>query len=100
MRVLTSDRFGRWIRGTGVVALAVLAWAVFVPDGLFFWTAVLAVGLTGSVVATGLLVRSRAVPSLAQVIASAEAEPVAVPAGRGYTSGAGIRPSPRGERKP
>jgi hypothetical protein len=81
------------------VALALLAWAVFVPDGLFFWTAVLAVGLTGSVVATGLLVRSRAVPSLAQVIASAEAEPVAA-TGRGYTSGAAIRPSPRGDRKP
>ncbi len=99
MRVLTSDGFGRWIRGTGIVALVALAWAV-VPDSHLWWTAVLAAGLVGSMVATALLVRSRRVPSLAQVIASAEAEPLAVPAGRGYTSGAGTRPSPRGERRP
>jgi anti-sigma factor RsiW len=99
MRVLTSDRLGRWTRGIGIVALVALAWAVFVPDGLF-WTALLAAGLIGSAVATAFLVRSRRIPSLAQVIASAEASPVAVPAGNGYTSVAGIRPSPRGERKP
>jgi anti-sigma factor RsiW len=99
MRVLTLERFGRWTRGTGIVALVVLAWAVFIPDGLF-WTALLAAGLTGAVVATALLVRSRRVPSLAQVIASAEASPVAVPAGNGYTSIAGLRPSPRGVLKP
>jgi len=86
MRALASDRVDRWTRGTGIVALVVLAWAVFLPDGLF-GTAVLAAGLTGAAVATGVLVRSRRVPSLAQVIATAEAEP-------------GIRPSPRGERKP
>ena len=100
MRVSTLERFGRWTRGAAIVALAVLAWAVFVPDGLFFWTAVLAAGLTGSAVATAFLVRSRRVPSLAQVIASAEASPVAVPAGHGYTSVAGLRPSPRGAREP
>ena len=99
MRVLTSDRFDRWIRGTGIVALVALAWAVFVPDGLF-WTVVLAAGLIGSMVATAVLLRSRSMPSLAQVIASAEAEPVVVLANRGYTSGAGVRPSLRGERKP
>jgi hypothetical protein len=99
MRVLTLERFGRWTRGTGIVALVALAWAVFVPDGLL-WTAVLAAGLTGAAVATGVLVRSRRVPSLAQVIATAEAEPVALPAGSGYTTGAAIRPSSRGERKP
>ena len=85
MRVLAADRVDRWIRGTGIVALVVLAWAVFLPDGSFLWTAVLAAGLIGSAVATSILVRSRSVPSLAQVIASAEAEPLAVPAGRGHT---------------
>jgi len=84
MRVLTSDRLGRWTRGIGIVALVTLAWAVFVPDGSFLWAAVLAAGLIGSAVATAILVRTRSVPSLAQVIASAEAEPIAVPVGRGH----------------
>jgi len=53
-----------------------LAWSLFVPGG-FFWTAAVAAGLIGSVLATALLVRSRKAPTLAQVIASAEAEPVA-----------------------
>jgi hypothetical protein len=75
MRVSTSDRFERWTRGLGLVALVVLAWSVFAPRGVF-WTAVLLAGLIGSVGATALLVRNRRVPSLAQVIASAEAEPV------------------------
>ena len=99
MRALGSERFGRGTRAMGIVALLALAWAVVVPDGLF-WAAVLAVGLTGSGVATAVLVRSRRVPSLAQVISSAEAEPLTATAGRGYTSGAGIRLSPRGVRKP
>jgi len=81
MRVLTLERFGHWTRATGIVALVALAWAVVVPDGLF-WTAVVAAGLTGAAVATAVLVRSRGVPSLAQVIASAEAELVVVPARR------------------
>jgi hypothetical protein len=78
MRVSTSDRFERWTRGLGLVALAallVLAWSAFAPGG-FFWTAVLAAGLIGSAAATVLLLRIRRVPSLAQVIATAEAEPV------------------------
>ena len=78
MRVSASDRFERWTRGLGLVALValgVLAWSAFAPRGLF-WTAVLAAGLIGSAAATLLLVRSRRVPSLEQVIASAEAEPV------------------------
>jgi hypothetical protein len=100
MRVLTSDRFDRWIRGTGIVVLVALAWTVIVPGGLF-WTVVLAAGLIGSMVATAVLVRSRSMPSLAQVIARAEAEPVVVLAGSGgYNSGAGLRPSLRGERTP
>jgi len=76
MRVLTSDRFGRWTRALGLVALAALVWSVFVPGG-FFWTAAVGAFLIGSVLATVLLVRSRSTPTLAQVIATAEAEPVA-----------------------
>jgi hypothetical protein len=75
MNVMTSDRFGRWTRGLGIAALAALAWSALVPGGLF-WTAILVAGLMGSAFATALLVRSRQVPSLAQVIARAEAEPV------------------------
>ena len=75
MRVSTSDRVERWTRGLALVALGVLAWSIFAPRGVF-WTAVPLAGLIGSAVATALLVRSRRVPSLAQVIASAEAEPV------------------------
>ena len=81
MRVSTADRFERWTRGLGLVALAallVLAWSIFAPGGVF-WTAVIAAGIIGSAAATVLLVRSRRVPSLAQVIASAEAEPVVGP---------------------
>jgi len=96
MRVMTSDVFDRWTRGAGTVALAALIWAVVVPEGIF-WTAVLAAGLMGAAVATAVVVRSRQVPTLAQVIASAEAEPVFGPAPGGYTSGAALRPI--GERK-
>lgn len=74
MRISTSDRFGRWTRGLGLAALVVLAWSVFAPGGVF-GAAVLAAGLIGSAVATAILVRSRQSPSLAQVIARAEAEP-------------------------
>jgi hypothetical protein len=74
MRVLTTDRLGRWTHRIGLVSLVALAWAILAPGGAF-WTAVLAAGLVGAAVATALLVRSRKVPSLAQVIASAEAEP-------------------------
>ncbi len=97
MRVLTLDRFSRWIDGTGLLVLAALAWAVFVPGGVF-WTAVLAAGLVGSAVITAALVRSRSIPSLAQAIASAEAQTAVGPTHSGYECGAGLRP--RGERKP
>jgi hypothetical protein len=98
VRALASERFGRWTRGTGIVALVALAWVV-VTDGLF-WSAVVAAGLIGSTVAISALLRRRQIPSLARVITIGEAEPLAVPAGCGYTSRAGIRQSPRGERKP
>ena len=99
MRMMTSDTFDHWIRGAGLVALVALVWAVVVPDGIF-WTAILAAGLMGAAVATTLLVRSRQVPTLAQVIASATAEtaPVLVPSPAGYTNAAGLRPL--GDGKP
>jgi hypothetical protein len=75
MRVSTSDRLVHWTRGVGLVALVVLAWSAFAPGGVF-WNAVLAAGLIGTAAATALLVRSRRVPSLAEVIAGAEAEPL------------------------
>jgi hypothetical protein len=64
---------------------------------MIFWSAVLAAGVVGSAVATAFLLRSRGVPSLAQVIAGAEAEPGAAPDGSGYTGGTR---RPRGEGKP
>jgi len=95
MRVMTSDIFHRWTRGAGIVALVALVWAVVVPDGIF-WTAILATGLMGAAVATAVVVRRRQVPTLAQVIATAEAEPVVTPAGLRNTGGAGLRS--RGEQ--
>jgi hypothetical protein len=80
-----------------MVALVALVWAVFVPDGLF-WTAVLAAGLIGSAVATAAVVRSRSIPTLAQVIEAAQAEPRVVPARRSDTGGGRVGPS--GERRP
>jgi hypothetical protein len=97
MRMITSDPFGRWTGGVGILALAALAGAFFVPGGAF-WPVVLATGLVGSAIATAVLVRSRAIPSLAEVIATAEDEPVVVAASRGYTGGASLRP--RGDGKP
>ena len=99
MRLMTSDTFDHWIRGAGLVALVALVWAVVVPEGVF-WTAILAVGLRGAAVATTLLVRSRQAPTVAQMIASATAEPalVLVPIPAGYPSAAGVRPL--GDGKP
>jgi hypothetical protein len=99
MRMMTSDTFDRWIRGAGLVALVAIVWAVVVPDGIF-WTAILAAGLMGAAVATTLLVRSRQAPTVAQMLASATAEPalVLVPSPAGYTNAAGHRPL--GEGKP
>ena len=77
-------------------ALVTLVWAVVVPNGIF-WTTVLAVAVMGTAVATAVVVRSRQIPTLAQVIASAETEPASRPAGLGNTGGAGIRPI--GEQK-
>jgi hypothetical protein len=67
-----SDEYARWAGGAGLGALVVLAWAVLGPGGLF-WNAVAAAGVAGATIATVVLVRSRAQPSLAQVIATARA---------------------------
>jgi hypothetical protein len=72
MRVITSDRLVRWTSGAGLVALGALGWAIFLPGGAF-WSAA--------------LLRSRANPTLAQVIDTAEHVDE-------------IGPRPRGERKP
>ena len=99
MRMMTSDTFDRWIRGAGLVALVALVWAVVAPEGIF-WTAILAAGLMGAAVATTLLVRSRQAPTVAQMIASATAEPalVLVPSPAGYPRAGGLRPL--GDGKP
>ena len=100
MRVITVDLVDHWTHGTGLVtlvALVALAWAVFVPGGVL-WTAVLVAGLISAAVATAVLAPRRPIPSLAQVIASAEAETVVALAHWGYAGGAGL-PS-GGERRP
>jgi hypothetical protein len=96
---MTSDLFGRWAQGAGLVALLTLMWAIVVSDGIF-WGAVLAASLVGAAIATTLLVRSRQTPTVAQMIASATAEPalVLVPIPAGYPSAAGVRPL--GDGKP
>ena len=73
MRVMMSDLFSRWAQVVGLAALVALVWAIVVPNGVF-WGVALAVGLVGAAIATTLLVRSRQVPTLAQVITSATAE--------------------------
>jgi hypothetical protein len=95
MRVLTVDRVWHWTRGAEILALAALAWAVFVPGGVF-WTGVLAGGLIGSAIATAALVHSPMIPTLTQLIGGARAEPVV--ALSGSRSRATLRPG--GERTP
>lgn len=73
MSLLLSDQYARWARGAGFGALVLLAWALLGPSGLF-WNSVAAAGVIGAAIATVILVRSRSQPSLAQVIATAEAE--------------------------
>ena len=85
MRVITSNRWIRWTSGAGLVGLGALGWAVFVPGGVY-WNAGLAAGLLGTALVTAALVKSRANPTLAQVIDLAEHDE--------------IGPRPRGARKP
>lgn len=88
MKAITLERLVHWSRG---FALVVLAWAVLAPGGLF-WTAVLALGVIGAATATELLVHSRRIPALAQVIASAPAARAGVPSGgRSRNAGPSLR---------
>jgi hypothetical protein len=94
------DLVDHWTHGTGLVtlvALVALAWAVFVPGGVL-WTAVLVAGLISVAVAAAVLAPSRPILSLAQVLATAAAEPALGPSRSGNTGGARLRP--RGERRP
>jgi hypothetical protein len=95
MRVITLDIVGHWARGAGLLALAALAWAIFVPGGVF-WTGVLAGGLIGSAVAAALLVHGPASATLTQLIGRADAKPVGGLSGS--RRGATLRPE--GERAP
>jgi hypothetical protein len=79
-----------WTRGVALVGLVVLAWAFLVPGGIF-WTAGLALGVIGAALATAVLVHRRRIPTLAQVISSAQAEPAMAPA-RADSGEAGLRP--------
>ena len=97
MRASKTDRLARWTRGVGLMALAALAWAMFVPSGVF-WTTALGAGLIASAVATAVLVRGPSFPSLAQAIASAEVEPTRATRRTGHKGGV-VLPPP-GERKP
>ena len=76
MRVMMSDPFSRFAQGAQIVALVALAWAILVPSGMF-WNAVVAAGLVGVAIATTLVVRSRQLPTLAQMITSAVDAPAA-----------------------
>ena len=76
MRVMMSDPFSRFAQGAQIVALVALAWAILAPGGMF-WNAVVAAGLVGVAIATTLVVRSRQLPTLAQVITSAVDAPAA-----------------------
>jgi hypothetical protein len=97
MSGLTLDRVAHWTRGAGLVALAALGWALFVPRGVF-GTAVLAGGLICAAIATAVLVRSRPIPTLAALIRETAAKPALVPSRSGNKGGARLRP--RGERRP
>ena len=90
MTAFTIERFGRFAGSAGLLGVLLLIGVVLVPDS-FFWTAVLAAALVGSAVATAVLMRSRANPTLAQVVATAKAEYRARPSRVGPSSEAGLR---------
>jgi ABC-type uncharacterized transport system permease subunit len=95
VRVLTLDGVAHWARGADLLALAALAWAVFVPRGVFS-TGVLAGCLIGSAVATAVLVHAATMPTPTQLMGGTGPEPVV-----GLTGARGeARLRPRGERTP
>ena len=85
-----TKMLANWTRGIALVAFVVLAWTVLAPGGLL-WVALLAMGVIGAAIATAMLMRSRRIPTLSQMIASVRAEPAAAPA-RAHPGDAGLRP--------
>ena len=92
MSPLAYDRLEGMIRVGAVLGLLALAWGVVAP-GPLLGTALLVLGLIGVVLATVIVVRTRRVRSLAQVVADireAPARDAAGPAGS-----AGVHPGER-----
>jgi hypothetical protein len=85
-----TKMMANWTRGIALAALVVLAWAVLVPGGLF-WTAMLALGVLGAAFTMAMLMRSRRLPTMSQMIASVRAEPATAPA-RSHPGEAGLQP--------
>lgn len=95
MTTRTLDRVGYWTRSAGLLGLAALAWALFVPGGVF-WAGLLAGCLIGSSVAVAMLMRGPARATLTQLIGGTGAEPVVGLSGPRR----GTRLCPRGEGTP
>jgi hypothetical protein len=85
-----TKMMANWIRGIALVALVVLAGAVLAPGGPL-WIALLALGVIGAAIATAMLMRSRQLLTLSQMIANVRAEPATVPA-RTHPGKAGLQP--------
>jgi len=73
MRQMRLDQRG-WTRAIVLLAAMLMAWGIVAPGGAF-WAVALAIALCGAGLATAMLIRSRRVPTLAQVIERAEADP-------------------------
>lgn len=87
-----SSRLARWSSLVSTLALLVLVATALVPDG-YLWSAVVGICWIGSVVVTAILVARAAGPSMRDVIAGVEAEPLraTVPARFARRAGAGPR---------
>jgi hypothetical protein len=70
MKGLTLDSLGQWTWRTEIVILAALGLTVLLPAGVV-WSAGAGATLIGSAVVAAVLVRPRAIPSLAAAIATA-----------------------------
>ncbi len=70
-----SSQLERWSRRASIVALWALVAAVLVPDGLV-WAAVAGGCLLGSALVAATVLARRVAPSMAEVIAGVEAEPL------------------------
>jgi hypothetical protein len=95
MNAAGVGRRGRWLGGSALLLLLV-PWALVGPD-VFFWSAFVAVGVAGSVIATAAVMSRRSDPSLTDLIQAALAQPVPVTAAAPRADA--VR-RPRGERNP